>query len=223
MGTSESLRLPACTVSVCVACVPTAPHVRHSASMTCASRTVIALRMGAMMNSARFRLIPYVVKTTTSGFRFSTLSRTLAFRPLMIETTETTVITPMMTPRSVRNDRSLCRRSAATATAKRSAKLISPGRGRRSLARALRGFLDRHAVAFLERPQRLEGAGHDLAALFEALHDFDHELAADPGFDPQELNLRILNGVDALLGLDLAGRGPLSLRRVPQHDRRERH
>ncbi len=37
---------------------------------------VTGLRLVAMMNSCRLRMMPYFVKTTTSGLRLTTLFRT---------------------------------------------------------------------------------------------------------------------------------------------------
>jgi len=46
-------------------------------------------------------------------------------KPWIIETTTTTAVTPMIIPRSVRNERSLCARMAASASFKVSAKLMA--------------------------------------------------------------------------------------------------
>src|ERR1700675_845752 len=122
------------------------------------------------------------------------------FKPLMIETTETTVATPMMTPSSVRKDRSLLRRRACRATAKTSRSGMS-ARGAGGL-RALLLLLDLHLVPLLQRPQRLEGAGHDLLAGRESVHDLDLQLAGQAELDRKELHFPVAQDVDARFRLD---------------------
>src|SRR5713226_5987308 len=131
----------------------------------------------------------------------------------MIETTETTVATPMMTPRSVRKDRSLLRRRACRATAKSSPKGMSArGSGGAFL------LLHLHAIPLLQRPQRLEGAGHDFLAPREPAGDFDLQLACEAQLDGEELRLPVAQDVDARFCLDPSGCGLLPFRRVPHHD-----
>src|SRR6266481_5399037 len=138
----------------------------------------------------------------------------------MIETTETTVATPMMTPRSVRKERSLWRRSACRSTARTSPSSISAG-GAPGL-RPLLLLLDLDLVALLERPQRLERAGQDLLALREPARDLDLELAGQAELDGKELRFPLLDDVNARFRLDPPGGRLLSLRRVAHDDRRER-
>src|SRR5438128_6783506 len=128
----------------------------------------------------------------------------------MIETTETTVATPMMTPRSVRKDRSLLRRRACSATAKSSPRGIS---ARRSGGAFL--LLHLHAIPLLQRPKRLEGTGHDLLAPGEPAGDLDLQLAGETQLDREELRLPVAKDVDARFRLEPSGRGLLPFRGVP--------
>src|SRR5215813_13657888 len=137
----------------------------------------------------------------------------------MTETTETTVATPMITPRSVRNERSLLRRSAWNATARTSERGTSTRGGGR--LRALLLVLDLHLVPFFQRPDRLERAGDDLLPVGEPPGDLDLELPRETELDRQELCLPVLQDIDARLGPDAAGRGLLPFRRVADDDRGE--
>src|SRR6266540_1230749 len=138
----------------------------------------------------------------------------------MIETTETTVATPMMTPRSVRKDRSLLRRKACRATAKTSPKGMS-ARGAGGL-RSLLFLLDFHLVPLLQRPQRLEGTGHDLLAGSEPAGDLDFQFAGQPELDRKKPRLPFPKNVDPRFRLDPPGGGLLPFWRVAHDDRRER-
>src|SRR5512144_499478 len=112
----------------------------------------------------------------------------------MIDTTETTVATPMMTPRSVRKDRSLLRRRACSATAKTSPRDISAcGAGG---LRSLLLVLDFRLVPLLQHAQRLEGAGHDLLTGRNPAGHFDLQLAGQAELDRQELGLPFPQDVD---------------------------
>src|SRR5262249_31836255 len=166
--------------------------------------------------SSRLRTMPYLVKTRTSGLRFRTLSRTYPFRPLMTETTDTTVATPMITPRRVKNERSLLRRSAWNATAKTSERGTS---ARGAGLRALLLLLDLDLVPFFQGPNRLEGAGDDLLPVGEPPRDLDLQLARQAELDRQEPRLPVLQDVDARFGLDASRRRLLPPGRVP-HDAR---
>jgi hypothetical protein len=110
---------------------PTWAHLWHSRRTTSMSVSVRSRRLRAMSHSSRLVMIPYFVKMTMSGLRPMTLSLTYQFSPEITETTPTTVATPMMTPRSVRNARSLCRVSAAEETRK-SSDVVMPASGRPS-------------------------------------------------------------------------------------------
>src|SRR6266545_1090229 len=135
----------------------------------------------------------------------------------MIETTETTVATPMMTPRRVRKDRSLLRRKACRATARTSPRGMS-ARGAGGL-RSLLLLLDFHLVPLLQRPQRLEGAGHDLLAGSEPAGDLDFQFAGQAELDRKELRLLFPQNVDARFRLDAPGGRLFAFRRVPHDDR----
>src|SRR6266542_6191299 len=138
----------------------------------------------------------------------------------MIETTETTVATPMMTPRSVRKDRSLLRRRACSATAKTSPRDMS-ARGAGGL-RSLLLVLDFHLVPLLQRAQRLEGAGHDLLAGRNPAGHLDLQLAGQAELHRQELRLPFPQDEDARLGLDAPDGRLFAFRRVSNDDRSER-
>src|SRR5262249_24643123 len=199
MRTSGSFCLPAWTAATWLAWAPTAAQVRHSRSIIRASRSVTGFLLRCRMNSSRLRTMPYLVKTRTSGLRFRTLSRTYPFRPLMTETTDTTVATPMITPRRVKNERSLLRRSAWNATAKTSERGTS---ARGAGLRALLLLLDLDLVPFFQGPNRLEGAGDDLLPVGEPPRDLDLQLARQAELDRQEPRLPVLQDVDARFGLD---------------------
>src|SRR4029079_37967 len=100
----------------------------------------------------------------------------------MTERTETTVITPMITPRRVSPDRSLFRRRAWSETANSSEKPMAPVRRRSGrpgalsfggLLLLLRHLL--HAIAVLDLAQGLEGAGDDLLARRGPGDDLTHK------------------------------------------------
>src|SRR5512141_94329 len=115
----------------------------------------------------------------------------------MTATTATTVMTPMMTPRSVRNERSLCAVTAFQAT-RRSSPISISSSGLLAVRRG-RGVVDLHAVPDLELPERLERARDDLVALREALEDLGLEVGVDPGLDLAELDgPRLRDDEDAL-------------------------
>src|ERR1017187_3648825 len=112
----------------------------------------------------------------------------------MTATTATTVMTPMMTPRSVRNERSLCAVTAFHATRRSSPISISDlsssefllgvGTGRR--------VVDLDAISDLEGPQRLEGPRDDLLAVREPFENFGLEIGADPGLDRAKVDGAVL-------------------------------
>src|SRR5512141_2147317 len=142
----------------------------------------------------------------------------------MTERTETTVITPMITPRRVSPDRSLFRRSAWSEMANSSEKAMAPS-ARRSgrpgalpfggLLLLLRHLL--HAIAVLDLAQRLEGTGHDLLARRDPGDHLDHQLSRDPGLDGREDHLALAQRVDPLLRLQLPALVLLALGRIA-HD-----
>src|SRR5262249_41761354 len=104
----------------------------------------------------------------------------------------------MMTPRSVRNARILCRTSAEEETRKSSAVFtrvfLRLGRLRSRRPFLLLVFLlDDHPVAFLALAQTLEGSGYDLLSDRRSLLDLDHQLAREPGLDLLELELPVLD------------------------------
>src|SRR5512141_125047 len=99
----------------------------------------------------------------------------------MTDTTATTVMTPMITPRSVRNERSLCAVTAFQAT-RRSSPISIAASGLLLVARG-RGVVDLHAVPDLELAERLERARHDLVALRETLDDLGLQVGVDSGLD----------------------------------------
>ena len=77
------------------------------ASTSLRSTMVSGFLRFAIRNSERLLRIPNLVNTRTSGLRLMRFVATNSFRPLMTETTATTVMTPMMTPSSVSPERSL--------------------------------------------------------------------------------------------------------------------
>src|ERR1700720_4638179 len=101
----------------------------------------------------------------------------------MTDTTPTTVATPMMTPRSVRNARILCRVSADEERRKSSTVLMKASLrgGRPLLLLPLFLFVHDDLVAFLDLAENLERPGHDVLADGRALFHLDHELAGEPG------------------------------------------
>src|SRR5512143_368258 len=106
----------------------------------------------------------------------------------MTDTTATTVITPMMTPRSVRNERSLCAVTAFQATRR-----SSPISTRVRPSRFLRGFgsrrvVDLDPVSDLESAERLERPRDDLLAIREPLEDLGLQVGVDPGLDRPEID-----------------------------------
>src|SRR6478672_10489649 len=96
----------------------------------------------------------------------------------MTETTPTTVATPMITPSSVRNARSLWRVRADEETRKSSAVVMSSGL--LGLALLVAFLLDDDLVALLDLAEDLEGAGHDLRPRRGPGLGLDHQLARDP-------------------------------------------
>src|SRR5437773_4944246 len=224
MGTAESFAGPARTFANCSACPPTAPQERHSERTTSRSRVVTGLRLRARMNSSRLRMMPYFVKTRTSGFRLTTLLSTKSFRPLMTERTETTVITPMITPRSVSPDRSLFTRRAWVATASRSLRLMAREtrglRGAGSFRLGGLALLFGHpldAVAVLDLAKGLERSRDDLFAWREPRQHLHLQLSREPRPDGNEGGLAVPQGVDALLRLQLSRFRLLPLGRVAHH------
>src|SRR5215208_563287 len=96
----------------------------------------------------------------------------------MMDTTETTVITPMITPSSVRKLRSLCVLSAAAAI-----RMVSK-------LPLLRPFLLLlfHLRSVLDLAQRAERAGDDLLAFLQAGRDLDVRFAGEAGRHGYELH-----------------------------------
>ena len=126
----------------------------------------------------------------------------------MTDTTATTVITPMMTPRSVRNDRSLWALMARQATRRSSPFSIE---GLRALLVPRDGaVVDLHPVADPEGAERAERPGDDLVPFLQPLDDLDLELGRDPGLHLPEVDLAVLvddeDPLDVLL-LVLVGGG----------------
>src|SRR5437764_14095049 len=106
------------------------------------------------------------------------------FRPAMMETTEITVITPMMTPRSVRKLRSLLIVSAPAAM-----RIVSMSLTARGLRRAvLRILLFLHLRAVFDLAQRAERSRHDLLSFGNAAHDLDRVVAGEAGLHRRELH-----------------------------------
>src|SRR6202162_6292943 len=145
----------------------------------------------------------------------------------MTDTTPTTVATPMMTPRSVRNARILCLVNADEERRKSSTVLMSlPLRGgRRGRPLLLVPFLllvHDDLVAFLDLAEDLEGPGHDVLPDGRAFLDFDHELAGQSRLDLLELELAALDEIDPLFGVrpSRRGRGLLVLLRHVADDER---
>src|SRR5450759_3292623 len=129
-----------------------------------------------------------------------------------------TVMTPMMTPRSVRNERSLCAVTAFQATRRSSPISMwcfsSSGFLRRVRPRGR--VVDLHPVPDLERTERLERPRDDLFAVRQALDDLHLQVGADTGLDLPEVDGPVLlHEKDALDGLLLLGRRP-SRRRRPR-------
>src|SRR5512143_3197119 len=110
----------------------------------------------------------------------------------MTATTATTVITPMMTPRSVRNERSLCAATARQATRRSSSPTISPSSGARAAPARGRGVVDLHLVPDAEHPEGLERSGDDLLPFLQPVDDLDGELRGDPGLHLPELHGAVL-------------------------------
>ena len=110
-----------------LACAPTAAQDRQLASTSLRSVIVSGFLRFARRNSERLLRMPYLVNTRTSGFRFTRFVATNWFRPLMTETTATTVMTPMMTPRSVNPERSLWLPSVRNDVANSSRRSMAPG------------------------------------------------------------------------------------------------
>src|SRR5512143_476592 len=108
----------------------------------------------------------------------------------MTATTATTVMTPMMTPRSVRAERSLCAAIARHATRRSSPtstgvlRLARLGRGR--------GVVDLDPVADLQGPEGLEGARDDLVSLGEPFEHLDLQLGREPRLDLPEVDRPVL-------------------------------
>src|SRR6476659_1962669 len=120
----------------------------------------------------------------------------------MTDTTPTTVATPMITPRSVRNARILCLVNAAEERRKSSTVLMDvTSGGRRSGGPLLLVVFLVHQdlVAFLDLAQDLERSGHDFLADRRALLDLDHELPGEARLDLLEFELAALDEIDALL------------------------
>src|SRR5262245_5898313 len=129
----------------------------------------------------------------------------------------------MITPSSVRNARILWRTSAEEETRKSSATVTAGLRRLRSGSPLLLLVLPVHddLVPFLDLSQHLEGPGDDLLPDRGPLLDLDHELACEAGLDLLELELAVLDDVDALLGLRPSGGALLGvlLRHVPDDER----
>src|SRR5512143_4375600 len=139
----------------------------------------------------------------------------------MTDRTETTVMTPMITPRRVRPDRSLCRRRAST-TMGNSSRYRIAGSGRAGPLGVERLLLllghHRDAIAVLDRPQGLEGTRDDLLTRLHAVPYLDRQLAGQARPDLREARLAVLQEIDAFFRLHLAGLRLLRLRRVADDD-----
>src|SRR5258708_7657916 len=142
-------------------------------------------------------------------------------RPEMMETTAMTVITPMITPSSVRKLRSLCAESAPAAMRSVSMRIgcrlsVVGGNSRAQCFLALSAtrtcsphpiLLLRHLLhlrSVLDLAQRAERAGHDLLAFLCAADELDGAVAGEAGLDRLEFHRAVLNDEDALLILGLA-------------------
>src|SRR5262245_7218701 len=161
----------------------------------------------------------------TSGFRFTRFVVTNSLSPLMTDTTATTVMTPITTPKSVSPERSLWLPRARNEVAKSSRRPMALGRAFRrprleGLLLLLAHRLD--PVPFLDGPERLEGAADDALAVLEAARDLDVQLAGEPGLDGHEVHLAAGPRVDARLGLHPPRGVLLAVGRVAYHDRRQR-
>src|ERR1051325_7377247 len=114
----------------------------------------------------------------------------------MTETTATTVITPMITPSSVRKLRRRWRRSASAAM--RSVSMSALRLFLLLLFRLLLG--DAHLLPVLDLPQRAERSGDDLRPFADAAGQLDLRLAGDARRHRDELHLQLLvQRVDAFL------------------------
>src|ERR1035441_3163843 len=112
----------------------------------------------------------------------------------MTATTATTVMTPMMTPRSVRNERSLCAVTAFQAT-RRSSPISMSGLSSSGFLFGVgtrRRVVDLDAVSDLERAERLERPRDDLLAVREPLEDLGLQVGADPGLDRPKIDGAVL-------------------------------
>src|SRR5450759_1657382 len=116
----------------------------------------------------------------------------------MIETTEITVMTPMITPSSVRKLRSLCVFRAAAAI-----RIVSIGPPVLTLLRSV-ALLLFHLRAVLDLAQRAERAGHDLLTFFQAAFDLDVVVAGEAGLHGREFHLAAVVDKDAFFILRLA-------------------
>src|SRR5271169_7093268 len=128
----------------------------------------------------------------------------------MTATTATTVMTPMMTPRSVRNERSLCAVIAFQATRTSSPISISGPSSSGFLfgVGTRRRVVDLDAVSDLEGAERLERPRDDLLAVRETLENLGLQFGADPGLDRPEIDGAVLlHDEDALDVLFLFGGG----------------
>src|SRR5688500_6021070 len=137
----------------------------------------------------------------------------------MIETTATTVITPMMTPRSVRKLRSLCVLRAVAAMRMVSiagCRLLALGKCRRPApesrpprAESRSGFLLLflllfHLRAVFDLAQCLEGACDDFLAFFQPGDDLDVALAGEARLHDGKFRLPVLADEHALFFFGLA-------------------
>src|SRR6266404_8098015 len=140
----------------------------------------------------------------------------------MTDTTPTTVATPIMTARSVRNARILCRVRADEERRKSSTvrMRVSLRRGRSGPLLLVALFVHDDLVAFLDLAEDLERPRHDVLAHGGALLDLDHELAGESRLHLLELDLPALDEIDPLFGLGPPGgrRGLLVLLRHVAND-----
>src|SRR5262245_44804616 len=126
----------------------------------------------------------------------------------------------MITPRSVSPERSLLTRSALTATARRSERLIHRPPSRPPCA----GLpTSAHTVAVLDLVKRLEWPRDDLITRRKPLHQLYYQPAREPGLHGDEDGLAIAECVDPFFGLQRSCRNPLALGRVPHDDGSQRH
>src|SRR6266849_2991399 len=162
----------------------------------------------------------------------------------MIETTETTVATPMITPRRVRKLRSWLVVSAPAAMRivsmckdrpplTRASRTLSPHRGERDGVRGdalglfplllLFFFLLFHLRPIVDVAQRFERAGDDLLARAQTADNLDRALAGKSGLDRDECRRAVLVEEDPFLVLSLSAAAPRFFANDQSLDRNGHH